>query len=261
MLIDTHAHLYLDQFEEDLDFVIERAQDAGVRAILMPAIDLPSIEAGLELTRKWDCLYIMAALHPSEVKAATDADFDQVAKYAEDERILAIGETGLDYYWDQSFNDKQQDYLKRHIRLAESLDKPLVFHDREASHDLVRIVREEKDRSKHPDRIRGVFHCFGGPSEISQAVLALGFHVGLGGTLTFKNGGVPDKVADVPMERIVLETDAPFLAPAPNRGKRNEPSWVRLVAQKLGDVRNLSLDEVARITTKNAIDLFGLPLR
>ena len=258
MLIDTHAHIYLDQFEEDLEIIVERAKEAGVRYILMPAIDLDSIEQAIALAERWDMLKVMAALHPSEVKDAQDADFHKIEEWAEDDRIIAIGETGLDYYWDRTFDEKQHDYLRRHIRLAAKVDKPLVFHDRESSADLIRIVREEKDASLTPDRIRGVFHCFGGPENVAREVLDLGFYVGLGGTLTFKNGGVPDAVATVPMERIVLETDAPFLAPAPNRGKRNEPSWVQLVAQKLAEVRGLTVQEVASVTTENALRVFGL---
>ena len=258
MLIDTHAHIYLEQFQEDLEIVVERAQEAGVRYILLPAIDLASIDQAISLSERWDMMKVMAALHPSEVKDAEDADFHKIEEWAADDRIIAIGETGLDYYWDRTFDEKQQDFLRRHIRLAAKVDKPLVFHDREASTDLIRIVREEKDASSTPDKIRGVFHCFGGPDSVSKAVLDLGFHVGLGGTLTFKNGGVPDSVSSVPMDRIVLETDAPYLAPAPNRGKRNEPSWVKLVAEKLAEVRGLSIQEVEAITTENALRVFGL---
>ncbi|MBT3448161.1 MAG: TatD family hydrolase [Bacteroidetes Order II. Incertae sedis bacterium] len=258
MLIETHAHLYLEQFQEDLEIVVERAEEAGVRYILLPAIDLASIEQAISLSERWDMMKVMAALHPSEVKDAEDADFHKIEEWAQDDRIIAIGETGLDYYWDRTFDEKQQDFLRRHIRLAAKVDKPLVFHDREASTDLIQIVREEKEASSTPDKIRGVFHCFGGPESVSKAVLDLGFHVGLGGTLTFKNGGVPDAVSSVPMDRIVLETDAPFLAPAPNRGKRNEPSWVKLVAEKLAEVRGLSIQEVEAVTTENALRVFGL---
>jgi len=164
----------------------------------------------------------------------------------------------LDYYWDKSYNDKQHDFVRRHIRLAARVDKPLVFHDREASEDLVRIVREEKEASAHPDRIRGVFHCFGGPESIAKQVLDLGFHVGLGGTLTFKNGGVPDAVSSVPMDRIVLETDSPYLTPAPFRGKRNEPAMIKHVVEKLAEVRGMTVAEVETITTQNAIRVFNL---
>ena len=259
MLVDTHAHIFLEQFESDFDQVLERANGAGVSQILLPAIDVASVHRSLELADRHTALFAMAGLHPSEVKKATDEDFEAIAKLASDERIIAIGETGLDYYWDQSFNEKQHDFLRRHIRLASELNKPLVFHDREATWDLIRIVREEKEASSKPEQIRGVFHCFGGPADVTEAVMDLDFYMGIGGTYTFKNGGVPDATATVPIDRIILETDSPFLTPAPHRGKRNEPSYVRLVAEKLAEIRGLSLEEVANATTENAKKLFDLP--
>lgn len=264
MLIDTHAHIFLEQFESDFDQVLERANGAGVSHILLPAIDVPSIDECLRLADAHDgstggpILHAMAGIHPSSVKEASEDDLDAVARLARDPRVIAIGETGLDYYWDRTFDDKQHEYLRFHIRLAAELDKPLVFHDREASDDLVRIVREEQERAADPSRIRGVFHCFGGPDAHTRRVLDLGFHMGIGGTYTFKNGGVPDATATVPMERIILETDSPYLTPAPHRGSRNEPAYVRIVAEKLAEVRGMSLEEVARITTGTAKALFGL---
>jgi len=257
MLIDTHAHIFLEQFESDLDQVLERANGAGITDIFMPAIDIPSIFRALDLASVHSGLHVMAGIHPSEIEKATDSDFEEVVAIASDDRIIAIGETGLDYYWDRSFDEKQHDFLRRHIRLAAEVDKPLVFHDREASWDLIRIVREEQESAEDASKIRGVFHCFGGPDDVTQAVLDLGFDMGIGGTLTFKNGGVPDATASVPLERIVLETDSPYLTPAPFRGKRNEPAHVRLVAEKLAEVRGVSLEEVARITTENAHRIFG----
>ena len=264
MLIDTHAHIFLEPFESDFDQVLERANGAEISHILMPAIDVASIHRCLEMAdahsdpARGPVLHAMAGIHPSSVKDATDEVMDAVAELARDPRIIAIGETGLDYYWDRSFDDKQHEFLRQHIRLAEEVDKPLVFHDREASHALVRIVAEEKARSSRPDRIRGVFHCFGGPADHTERVLDLGFHMGIGGTYTFKNGGVPDATSTVPLERIILETDAPYLTPAPHRGTRNEPSYVRLVAEKLAEVRGIPIDEVARVTTGNAKELFRL---
>jgi len=258
MLIDTHAHIYLDRFDEDRDAMLDRARAAGVGAILMPAIDVASIHDALALCEENDDLYAMAALHPSETKEAGEDDFERVEALAERDCIVAIGETGLDYYWDRGFDEKQHDMLRRHIRLAARVDLPLVFHNREADEDLVRILREEIETSDYPERIRGVFHCFGGPPWLAHEILELGFHAGIGGTLTFKNGGVPDAIADVPLERIVLETDAPFLAPAPNRGKRNEPSWVRFVAEKLAEVRGVTVREIESITTANACRVFGI---
>lgn len=264
MLIDTHAHIFLEQFESDLDRVLQRAHEVGVGYILLPAIDVASTSRCLELADshadpgQGPVLLAMAGIHPSSVKEATENDMERVQELAEDERIIAIGETGLDYYWDRSFDDKQQAFLRAHVRLAAALDKPLVLHDREAADDLVRILSEEKEASPHPERIRGVFHCFGGPDAHTERVLALGFHMGIGGTYTFKNGGVPESTNTVPMERIILETDAPFLTPAPHRGTRNEPAYVALVAATLAENRGLTVEEVSRITTANAKALFGI---
>ena len=201
---------------------------------------------------------VMAALHPSETRDATEADFEAVETLSREARVVAIGETGLDYYWDRTFDEKQQEMLRRHIRLAVERDLPLVFHNREAHDDLVRIVREEKSVSPHPERIRGIFHCFGGLTAHAVDVLDLGFHVGLGGSLTFRNGGVPDAIREVPLDRIVLETDAPFLAPVPFRGKRNEPAHIALVAAFLADLRGLDPSEVASATTANAECVFAV---
>jgi len=258
MLIDSHTHIYLEPFRADFDAVLERAVAADVRIMLMPAIDVPSIEDSIELCEKYEGLYAMAALHPSQIKNCTTEDFDRVAEFCSHSSVVAVGETGLDYYWDKSFNEKQKEYLRRHIQLAEAVDLPLVFHNREASHDLVQIVRNEKEQSNNPDKIRGVFHCFSGPESLADDILSLGFHVGLGGTLTFKNGGVPETILNIPMSSIVLEADAPYLTPAPFRGKRNEPARIQLVAEKLAELRGLSPEDVGRITSENAIRLFRL---
>ncbi len=258
MLIDTHAHIYLHQFSDDLDDVITRAHDADVQTIVMPAIDIPSIHLALELCERYTGMYAMAALHPSETKNATNDDFQQVRDLCNHPKIIAVGETGLDYYWDRSFDGIQQDFLRRHARLAIELDLPLVLHNREATDDLIRILQEERSQTDHPERMRGIFHCFGGPDQVVADILELGFYFGIGGTLTFKNAGVPDAIRDVPMAAIVLETDAPFLAPVPYRGKRNEPANVRLVAERLAEIRSLEPAEVAEATTNNALRLFGL---
>ncbi len=265
-LLDTHAHVYLDRFDADREAVVERAKAAGVTAVVLPAIDLPSIRAALDLCERYPGFFwAMAALHPSEVKDATDADFEAVRAFCDRPEVAAVGESGLDYYWDRSFNPKQQDLLHRHARLAAERDLPLVLHNRDqkgseaSSRDLVAILRDVKAQPGG-ERLRGVFHCFGGPVWLADEVLDLGFHVGLGGTLTFKNGGVPEAVEAVPLERIVLETDAPYLAPAPHRGTRNEPAYVRLVAETLAGVKGISVAEVEAVTTANARALFGLPV-
>ena len=262
MLIDTHVHLYHDRFEGDRDAVVARAREAGVTRFLQPAIDVPSIHAALALCDRYEGCYAMAALHPTETKEAGDAEREAVAALCGDPRVVAVGESGLDYYWDRSFIAKQQDLLRWHARLAVERDLPLVLHNRDrqgseaSSHDLLRILREEQAAAPAGKRLTGVFHCFGGTPDFARAVLDLGFHFGLGGTLTFKNGGVPGAVAEVPLERIVLEPDAPFRAPAPHRGKRNEPAYVRLAAERLAELRDLPVEEVARVTTATAKALF-----
>lgn len=258
MLVDTHAHIYLDRFDEDRDAMLQRARDAGVETIVMPAIDVPSIEQAVALCEQHDDLYAMAALHPSEIDEATDADFEVVKAWCDDPHVVAVGESGLDYYWDRSFDEKQQAYFRRHIRLAIVTDLPLIIHNREATDDVLRILEEEKAASDHPERLRGILHCFVDPPEVAEQARDLGFLVGLGGILTFKNSDVEDYVRDIPMEQIVVETDSPYLAPEPNRGQRNEPAYVRHVADTLARVKDLPIAEVERITTENARRIYGL---
>ena len=264
-LIDTHAHVYLDRFDADREAVVERARAAGVEAVVLPAIDVASIWAALGLCAQYPgFFYAMAALHPSEVKDASSDDFEAVRELCARPEIVAVGESGLDYYWDRSFNEKQHDYLRRHAQLAVETDLPLVLHNRDqkeseaSSRDLVAILREVALEAGDGQRLRGVFHCFGGPDWLAQAALDLGFYLGIGGTLTFKNGGVPDAIESVPLERIVLETDAPYLAPVPFRGKRNEPAYVRHVAERLAEVKRVAFAEVEAVTTQSAQALFGI---
>jgi TatD DNase family protein len=259
MLVDTHCHLYHERFDADRPAVLDRARRAGVEAIVLPAIDVPSIHAALELAHAHDDLFAMAALHPSETKSATEADWQQVEQLGRDSRIVAIGESGLDHYWDRSFDARQEDFFRRHVGLAVETGKPLILHNRDATPELLRVLRDEIGRLEDPARLRGIVHCFGGTAEQAQAVLDLGFLLGIGGTLTFKNSGVAQALAGVPLGRIVLETDAPFLAPAPHRGKRNEPAYVRHVAEHLAEVKGLPLAEVAQVTSATARSLFGLP--
>jgi len=259
MLIDTHAHLYLDQFEEDRDAVIERAHEAGIRTIVMPSIDVTSMYQSVALCETHQGLYAMAALHPTETGTATDEDFEVVRAFCDHPKVIAVGESGLDYYWDRTFDDIQKDYFRRHIRLAIEKELPLILHNREATDDLVKILTEEWECAAHPEELRGIVHCFGGPTSVAAEVFRLGFLVGFGGTITFKNSGVADVAAGVPIEQIVLETDAPFLSPSPFRGKRNEPMNVRLVAEKLAGIKGISFDEVAKITSDNARRIYRLP--
>ena len=264
MLIDTHAHIYLDRFEADLPDVLARAKEADVRHIIMPAIDVESVHRELALCDAHDGLHAMAALHPSYVKDATDEDFDAVSAFCEDPRVVAVGESGIDYYWDRSFDEQQHAFFRRHIRLAIETDLPLILHIRdkqgrdEAHRDVVRLLREERSGASEAARLRGIFHCFTGPAWVAEAAAELGFLVGLGGVLTFKNSGLDEIVPDIPMAQIVLETDAPYLAPVPFRGKRNEPAYVHHVAEKLAEVKGIPVEVVEEQTTDNARRLFGI---
>lgn len=260
MLVDSHAHLYLDAFDADRDAVVQRARAAGVTRILMPATDLASIDTALELCERYDGLYAQAALHPMYVQDAPADALARIRRHLDDDRVVAVGESGLDGYWSRDHLDLQRRMLRAHAELAAETGLPLVIHNRdvkgsdEIARELVAILQSVAAEAP----LRGVFHCFGGPSWLTAEVLDLGFHIGLGGTLTFKNAGVPETVADVPFDRVVLETDAPYLAPTPHRGTRNEPAHTRLVAERLAALRDLSLDVVAAATTAAAEALFGL---
>ena len=258
MLVDTHAHLYLDRFDDDREAVLQRARDAKVNVIVQPAIDVPSIQQAVDLSRAHDGLYAMAALHPSETEDATEADVEAVRAWCDDPHVVAVGESGLDYYWDRSFDDRQQQFFRRHIRLAMETDLPLVIHNREATDDVLRILQEERDAAAHPERLRGILHCFVDPPEVAERAWELGFYVGIGGIATFSNSEVASHVAEIPIEHIVVETDSPYLAPEPNRGDRNEPAYVRHVADRVARAKDLPIAEVERVTTQNALDIYGL---
>ena len=263
-LIDTHAHIYVHKFDSDREAMLHRAQENGIGIIIMPAIDIPSIHKAIQLSEENDHLYAMAALHPSETKEATENDFAAVVELCEHKQVIAVGESGLDYYWDRSFDEQQVYFFRKHIQLAIATGLPLILHMRdkqgrdEVHRDMVRILHEERAKSTAPGRLKGIFHCFGGPEWLIEEANSLGFLLGIGGTVTFKNSGVAELVEQIPLSQIVLETDAPYLAPVPYRGKRNEPAYVRYVAEKVAEVKELDLDHVIEITTQNAQHLFDL---
>ena len=258
MLIDTHAHLYLDRFDEDREAVLQRARDAGVETIVLPAIDVSSIQQAVDLCEEHDGLYAMAGLHPSETETATQADFDAVREWCAHPSVVAVGESGLDYYWDRSFDDKQEAFFRRHIRLAVEADLPLVIHNREATADILAVLEEEHVRTDAPEQMRGILHCYVDPPEVAERAWNLGFFVGVGGIMTFSNSEVDRYVKEVPLEQIVVETDSPYLAPEPHRGDRNEPAYVRHVAERIADVKGVPVETVAEVTTRNARVIYEL---
>lgn len=257
-LIDTHVHLSHRKYADDIDDVIARAKDAGVEQMMIPAIDVESIETALEIASRHDGIFVMAGIHPSHTKDAPVGDLERAASFVDHDLVVGVGESGLDYYWDRTFDEKQQSFLRFHIKLAISSGLPLILHNREASDDLIAVIADELAASEHPDGLRGIFHCFSGPPDVGRAAVDLGFHLGIGGNVTYKNSATREALASMPRERIVLETDGPFLAPVPFRGKRNEPSYVRYVAETVAEVWNCSVEEVAETTTRNARALFGV---
>jgi len=262
MLIDTHAHIYDKQFDHDLDEVMERSREAGVNDIFLPAVDVSSVYKALDLAAQYEGVYAMAGIHPTHVLEATDQDFAEIARLCNEPNVLAVGETGLDYYWDKYYDERQMDFFIRHIHLASKMNLPLIIHLRDKQHqDQVHhdaIQSLEKELPPHSKGHRGIFHCFTGPDWLPEAAENLGFLIGVGGAVTFKNSKVANMIQDVPLTQIVLETDAPYMSPVPHRGKRNEPGWTALVAQKIAEVKHCTVAEVAEITSRNARQLYGL---
>ncbi len=261
MLIDTHAHMYDGRFTDDLDIVLTRAHEAGVGEIFLPAVDVQSVHLALNLCEQYDNLRAMAAIHPTHIPEAADGDFDEIIQLCEVPHVVAVGECGLDYYWDKYYDKRQPEFFARHIRLSTETGLPLIIHLRDKQHrsnahrDAVRILERELPPFDN-GRARGIFHCFTGPDWLPEAAAGLGFLLGVGGAVTFKNSGVADMLRDVPLSQVVLETDAPYMTPVPYRGRRNEPARVTLVAEKIAEINNCTAAEVAEITSTTARQLF-----
>lgn len=252
-MIDTHCHLYLDQFSDDLDEVLNRAADAGVSHIFLPAIDLESLTKMDELSHPLISFHKMAGIHPTSINDGKGTDEETLMELCSSDDFVAVGETGLDYYWDKSYKQEQQQSLRMHCRVAKSVQKPIVLHNRDSTTDLLNVIEEEQDGS-----LSGVWHSFTGTAEEGQRALDLGLKLGIGGIFTFRNANVDQEVDQLPIEHMIIETDAPYLAPHPKRGKRNEPSFVTHTAARLAEVMDLSVKEVESITDKNALQLFGI---
>lgn len=252
-MIDTHSHVYLEQFDEDRAHVFARAIEAGIKAIFLPAIDFNSLRQMEELAHPEIAFYKMAGLHPCDVAALPPNFEEHLLELCAADDIYGVGETGLDYYWSTDFKAQQKQSLHAHCRVAKKVQKPIIIHNRESTEDMLSIIKEEQDGN-----LAGIWHCFNGTVEEGQRAIELGFHLGIGGVTTFKNAGVDKTVAQLPVQKMVLETDAPYLSPTPKRGKRNEPAFMKYTAQKLADIFGLSLQEVDEITTETAKKLFGI---
>lgn len=251
-LIDTHCHLYLEEFAGDLDAVMRRAADEGVSRIYMPCIDSSHLPGMLELQKTHkDVCYSMLGLHPCYVRDNYRDELDNMRKAIEQNQFVAIGEIGLDYYWHRSWDDQQMVCFKEQIALARTYGLPIVIHSRSSMDATIDVLKEEKAQG-----VSGIFHCFSGNYENAVDIIDCGLYLGIGGVVTYKNAGVAEVVAKVPLEHIVLETDAPYLTPVPFRGKRNESSFLKYVVEKIAEVKNVSVEEVASVTTANAKKIF-----
>ena len=253
-LIDTHTHLYLNNFDEDRDQVVQYAVNESVQTMLLPAIDSSTFTAMMDLVKKHpeNCLP-MIGLHPTSVKDNYEEEIKLVKKELEAGGYIAVGEIGIDLYWDDKFADQQKDAFRQHLQMAKEYDLPAVIHTRNSFDEIYPIVKSEST-----NKLTGVFHCFTGTPEEAKKIIDLGFKLGIGGIITFKNSGLAETIQKIPMEFLVLETDAPFLTPTPYRGKRNESAYINYIANKLGEIRNISIEQVAELTTKNAVELFNL---
>lgn len=255
MLIDTHVHLNAEQYDEDLEAVIERARENGVDRMFVVGFDTPTIERTMELIDQYEFIYGIIGWHPVDAIDCTEERLEWIEQLASHPKVIGIGETGLDYHWDKSPKDIQQALFRKQIALAKRVNLPIIIHNREATQDCVDILKEE-----HAEEIGGIMHSFSGSPEIADDVInKLNFYVSLGGPVTFKNAKQPKEVAKhVPFDRLLVETDAPFLSPHPYRGKRNEPVRVTFVAEQIAELRGVSYEEVCQQTTKNAEQLFKL---
>ena len=253
MLFDTHAHYDAEQFDGDRDAVLAGLPDRGVSLVLNPGCDLVSSQAAVELAGRFPFLYAAVGWHPEECGPCTPAGLEAIRELAKHPRVRAIGEIGLDYYWEENPpREHQQRVFRDQMALAEELDLPVIVHDREAHADSLAIVREFP-------RVRGVFHCFSGSAEMAAELMKLGWMISFTGVLTYKNARRAVEAARaVPMERLMIETDSPYMAPTPHRGKRNDSGYVRHICEKLAEIKGLSYEECARITLENGKQFFGI---
>ncbi|MEK3800860.1 TatD family hydrolase [Peribacillus sp. FSL H8-0477] len=254
MLFDTHVHLNDDQFKEDIEEVIKRAQEAGVSNMVVVGFDRATIMRAMELIEKYDFIYASIGWHPVDAIDMLDEDLAWIEELSSHPKVVAIGEMGLDYHWDKSPRDIQKEVFRKQIRLAKKVNLPIVIHNREATADIVDILKEE-----HAEAVGGIMHCYSGSPEVAKECLDMNFYISLGGPVTFKNAKKPKEVAvEVPLDKLLIETDCPYLAPHPYRGKRNEPAYVKLVAEQIAELKGLTFEEVAVATNQNARKLFGI---
>lgn len=254
ILTDTHTHLYSEAFEEDREAMIKRALEKGISRFFIPAIDSTHIPAMYELEKKFpEKVFLMMGLHPTSVKENFREELDRVEEEFSKRDFYAVGEIGIDLYWDKNFLQQQQLAFKQQIQLAKRKKLPIVIHCRDAFNEVFEVLESEKGED-----LFGIFHCFTGDLAQAKKAISYNMKLGIGGVVTFKNGGIDKFLKEIPLENIVLETDAPYLAPAPFRGKRNESSYLSEIAQKVAEIYGRDLEEIAAVTTHNSEDIFGV---
>ena len=250
--IDTHTHIYLSEFDDDRDNIMQRAKEANVEITIMPAIDSSTHKKMIQTESIYPNCYSMIGLHPCSVNQDFGKELSLIDEYLAERKFVAIGEIGLDFYWDKTFSSEQNETFRKQIQVALKHDLPIVIHSRNAIDECIEVVSEYQG-------VKGVFHCFSGNEQQAKKIIQLNFMLGIGGVVTFKNAGLDKVIEKIGLGNVILETDAPYLAPVPFRGKRNEPSYVKIVAEKLSSICNLPLEKIAELTTENARNLFNLP--
>lgn len=262
MLIDTHCHINFNAYDEDRDALIQRASGVGVSLIINPAIDLDTGEQILKLVEQYDGIYGAVGIHPNSTADFTMSQIEAIRQQSQHTKIVAIGEIGLDYHWDNSPKEKQAEAFEAQLTLAAQLELPVIIHNREASDDVMVIL--ESWVTTLPEKLKtrpGVLHSFSAPKEIAERALDAGFYLGFTGPITYKNAdSLRHIAARVPLDRLLLETDGPFLTPTPYRGKRNEPAYIPYITERLASLKTISAEELAQATTANAAHLFQLPV-
>lgn len=254
IFVDTHTHLYLEQFDDDRELIVQNAIDKGVKFMLLPNIDQGSFDQMQLLSKQFpkNCLP-MIGLHPTSVGENYRDELRFVEQESSTGKYCAVGEIGIDLYWDKTYKEQQEEAFRHQLRLAKQYNLPVSIHTRDAFNEIYNIVAEEKS-----DNLKGIFHCFTGTIEQAEKIAGLGFLMGIGGVVTFKNSGLDKVLKEIPVNRLVLETDSPFLAPTPFRGKRNESAYTIMIAEKIAEIKEISLEEVAEVTSQNAIRIFNL---
>lgn len=252
MIIDTHSHLYLEEFDSEIEQIIFRSKENGVEKIYLPAIDSQTTQQLIQLETKYPnyCIAMMG-LHPCYVKGNYKEELEKVSSLLQQRKFAAIGECGLDFYWDIAFVKEQYEALEQQMDWSLEYQLPIVLHTRNATQETIDVVKKYADKG-----LKGIFHCFGGSVDEANQIIEMGFYLGIGGVVTYKNAGLDKVLKDIDLKHIVLETDSPYLTPVPHRGKRNETSYLKIIAEKIAEIKDCSYEDVATVTTENAKNLF-----